>query len=167
MRREACHVTTGLITSQPPLRRAKARSSSGRFPPSPPSRPPSVPSFAARLRLRLPLHILIHQLGAHRCICDKSGEPAELHSGHGHGAQIHRWSNVCRSQEGLRSQLGLRKHHCWEEKVESSSLHTLALPTLASLAFPCTKIFTVHCVQVLIIRQRLSESAIACRLLVI
>ena len=60
MRREACHVTSGLITSQPPLRRAKARSSSGRFPPSPPSRPPSVPSFAARLRLRLPLHILIH-----------------------------------------------------------------------------------------------------------
>ena len=104
-------------------------------------------------------------LGAH--ICDKSGEPAELHSGHGHGAQIHRWSNVCRSQEGLRSQLGLRKHHCWEEKVESSSLHTLALPTLASLAFPCTKIFTMHCVQVLIIRQRLSECAIACRLLVI
>ena len=43
-------------------------------------------------------------LGAHRCICDKSGEPAELHSGHGHGAQIHRWSNVCRSQ-------GLHKHH--------------------------------------------------------
>ena len=78
--------------------------------------------------------------------CDKSGGPAEEHSGVGHGAQIHRWSNVCRSQEGLRSQLGLRKHHCWEEKVASSSLHTLALPTLASLAFPCTKIFTVHCV---------------------
>ena len=88
------------------------------------------------------------------CICDKLGGPAELHSGHGHGAQIHRWPNVCRSQ-------GLHKHHCWE-KVASPSLHTQAVPTLASLAFPGSKI--LQCIVfVLITRQRLSEE-VSCML---
>ena len=82
--------------------------------------------------------------------CDKSGGPAEEHSGVGHGAQIHRWSNVCRSQ-------GLHKHHCWE-KVASPSLHTLAVvPTLASLAFPGSKILQCFvCLLIIITRQRQS-----------
>ena len=127
-------MTSWLISSLPPLRRAKQRQLL-------PSRLPSVPSFAARLRL--PSHILILLC----CICDKLGGPAEVHSGLGHGAQIHRWPNVCRSQ-------GLHKHHCWE-KVASPSLHTLTMPTLASLAFPGSKI--LQCIVcVLITRQRLS-----------
>ena len=119
-----CHVTSWLISSPPPLRRAKQRQLL-------PSRLPSVPSFAARLRLRLPSHILI---------LFPSVTSEEVHSGQGHGAQIHRWSNVCRSQ-------GLHKLHCWEKVARPLHFIHPACVNPGISGISRQPYFTMHCVS--------------------
>ena len=138
-----CPVTSWLTSSPPPLRRAKQRQLL-------PSRLPSVPSFAARLRLRLPSHILIlfpsvtSEEDPRRCTV---GTATALKSIVG---------PMCAGHRGFISTTAGRK-----SRVPFTS-YTLPVPTLASLAFPGSQI--LQCIVCLLITR---QGEAACKLLVI